>query len=252
MAGIRRKYGFRDVNLFRIRLAGTSRSFCPEELPKVLHRCSTCNRLFEATAAHIRDCPACRPAMPADDGPPALVRRAPLIIEGEVIRRDAPSRPPARAVAESLPTRPEMRFLYKPAPKRFRGLAVTALLLLVAGVAVPVAAAIPGVTTLFAKGEAIVLDRVESTTMVVAGENALVVTGTLTNPTARELPVPAVKVALRAGNDDDAFAWTVEPATLVLAPGASVGFRSMLKNPISGPARIVVSLVPREQRIGMR
>jgi hypothetical protein len=252
MAEIRRKYGFRDVNLLRIRLAATSRSFCREELPKVLHRCSTCNRLFEATAARIRHCPACRSAMPADETPPALVQRAPLIIEGEVVRTGAASLPPARPAASSAPSRPEMRFLHTPAPKRFRGLAVAALLLLVAGVAVPVTAAIPGVAALFAKGEAIVLDRVESTTMVVAGENALVVTGTLTNPTARALPVPAVKVALRGGDSRDAYAWTVEPATLVLAPGASVGFRSMLKNPIPGPARIVVSLVPREQRIGMR
>jgi hypothetical protein len=145
-----------------------------------------------------------------------------------------------------------MGFLHRPAPKRSRALAVAAALLVIAGVAVPVAAALPGVATLFSAGEAIVLDRVDSTTMVVAGENALVVTGTLTNPTARELPVPAVKVALRAADERDAYAWTVEPATLVLAPGASVGFRSMLKNPIPGPARVVVSLVPREQRIGMR
>jgi hypothetical protein len=218
----------------------------------VLHRCSTCNRLFEATAARIRHCPACRSAMPADERPAALVQRAPLIIEGEVIRTGAPSRPQAWPGADSLPARPDMRFLHRPAPKRSRALAAAAALMVIAGVAVPVAAALPGVATLFSAGEAIVLDRVESTTMVVAGENALVVTGTLTNPTARELPVPAVKVALRAGNNDDAYAWTVEPATLVLAPGASVGFRSMLKNPISGPARVVVSLVPREQRIGMR
>jgi len=188
--------------------------------------------------------------MPADERPAALVRRAPLIIEGEVVRAGAP--PPARPAASEAAGRPEMRFLNRPAPKRSRALAVAAALVVIAGVAVPVAAALPGVATLFSAGDAVILDRVDSTTMVVAGENALVVTGTLTNPSARELPVPAVRVALSAGGDGGAYAWTVEPTTLVLQPGASVGFRSMLKNPVPGPARIVVSLVPREQRIGMR
>ena len=150
---------------------------------------------------------------------------------------NAPSRPQAWPGADSLPARPDMRFLHRPAPKRSRALAVAAALMVIAGVAVPVAAAIPGVATLFSAGEAIVLDRVESTTMVVAGENALVVTGTLTNPTARELPVPAVKVALRAGNDDDAFAWTVEPASSLAASFTAYGLIQTLATSSSTASR---------------
>ena len=217
----------------------------------MLRRCPQCARLFDATADG-RGCPACgagrAPAL-AD----RLVRAAPLVIEGEVLssaRPTAPSRPfaPPHEVSR-MPTRSSARA--KPARRPFAALAAGLALALAIGAMVPIAAAIPGIAALFSVGTAIIIERVESTVMIVGGENAIVVTGTLTNPSTRELPVPAVRLALKGGEESDAYARIIEPATLVLAPGASVSFRSTLKKPVSGNARVVVSLVPREQRIGM-
>lgn len=213
----------------------------------MLRRCPTCNRLHETRADGALGCPACTaPALPA-------VRRPPLIIEGAVLR--AGSRPAAPAPRPFVPPRQLPRLAAAPPPAargRMRGLAFGVALVLIVGVTVPIAAAIPGLAGLFAPREAVVLERVTSTTVIAGGEAALVVEGTLSNPSGRDAPVPFVRVALRDAGGEEAYAWTVEPSAMMLGPGASVSFRSALKNPVSGPARVVVSLVPREQRIGMR
>ena len=222
----------------------------------MLRRCPQCARLYDAEAS--RPCPTCA----AGRAPARLVRQPPLIIEGEVVRAGASlppasRQPAARKAAEMWASSGgeagrEIGFHRPAAPSRARGLATGVALALIVGVTIPIAAAIPGIAALFARTDAVVVERVESATMVVGGESALVVTGTLTNPSSRELPVPAVRVALKGGEGEEAYSWTVEPEALTLAAGASVSFRSALRNPVSGSPRVVVSLVPREQRIGMR
>jgi hypothetical protein len=213
-----------------------------------LARCAACGSTW-VPAAPPREAAGRRSAAPP------VVQRRPLIIEGEVVRSGRRAAP-TPAPRPFTPPRelPRIPSAVAQARKRRtpRALVAGIALALMAGATMPLAAAIPGLAGLLSGRAAVVLDRVTSTRVFAGGEPALVVEGRLSNPSGREMPVPFVRLALRGEGDRETYSWTVEPAAMTLAPGASIGFRSALKNPVSGASRVVVSLVPREQRIGMR
>ncbi len=179
-----------------------------------------------------------------------LVGRQPLIIEGEVARPSARHGTTLARPAAAQPPPGKRR----PPPARYRlaafGAGIGLVVLL--GLAVPIAAAIPGIAGLFSADAGIVLDRIRSNSMKLGGSDALMVEGELTNTTGHGMPVPAIRISLHRDGGGEAYSWLVEPSALELAAGASIGFRSALANPVPDAASVVVSLAPREQRIGMR
>jgi len=69
------------------------------------------------------------------------------------------------------------------------------------------------------------------------GENALTVSGILKNGTARELPVPQVRVALIDDDRHELYHWMFTPSVMTLKAGQSSKFSTRLSNPPAGAKR---------------
>ena len=81
---------------------------------------------------------------------------------------------------------------------------------------------------------------------------AVAVTGEIVNRSETSMEVPAVRVALKA-KGTELYSWTVEPATLRLAPGGSVQFRSALAASPRGIDEVAFRLADRREiTVGMR
>ena len=82
-------------------------------------------------------------------------------------------------------------------------------------------------------------------------ENAqpvLVVEGELTNTTAAERIVPAIRFSLRGDDAQEIYAWSIEPKTTMLTPGASMRFRTRLASPPEQAADIQVRMIDRRNQ----
>ncbi len=82
---------------------------------------------------------------------------------------------------------------------------------------------------------------IESRTMRINGHNSLVVSGNITNRTNRPVPVPTVRVSLRAADGSEIYAWRVNPAADRISAGASLGFRSLLGSTPQGASVVKLS-----------
>ena len=60
------------------------------------------------------------------------------------------------------------------------------------------------------------------------------VTGTLTNVTDRELPVPQLRVGLIGREKRELYHWTFAPHVMTLRPGQTTRFETRLSNPPEG------------------
>lgn len=69
------------------------------------------------------------------------------------------------------------------------------------------------------------------------GESVLALTGELKNGTARELPVPQIRVALIDDDRHELYHWTFVPGVMTLHPGQSTTFHTRLSNPPAGARR---------------
>lgn len=74
------------------------------------------------------------------------------------------------------------------------------------------------------------------------GQIVLTVTGTLTNVTGHELPVPQIRVGLLNREKRELFHWMVAPSVMTLKPGQSTRFVTRLSNPPEGAATYEVRL----------
>jgi predicted Zn finger-like uncharacterized protein len=87
---------------------------------------------------------------------------------------------------------------------------------------------------------------------VLRNGKAVAVTGEIVNRSEASMDVPAVRVALKA-KGTELYSWTVEPATLRLAPGGSVQFRSALAASPKGIDEVAFRLADRRKiTVGMR
>lgn len=63
------------------------------------------------------------------------------------------------------------------------------------------------------------------------GQLVLTVSGTLTNVTDKELPVPQIRIGLVDNDRREVYHWTVAPDVVTLKPGQSTRFVTQLSNP---------------------
>ncbi len=71
-----------------------------------------------------------------------------------------------------------------------------------------------------------------------AGQPVLVVTGTVANTGAHELPVPEIRAALTDEDRRELYQWKFMPGVATLKPGQTVKFRSRLTNPPGGGSHV--------------
>ncbi len=76
----------------------------------------------------------------------------------------------------------------------------------------------------------------------------LVVEGELTNPSTVDRVVPAIRFSLRGDDAQEIYAWSIEPKTTMLTPGATMRFRSRLASPPEQAADIQVRMIDRRNR----
>jgi len=80
------------------------------------------------------------------------------------------------------------------------------------------------------------------------GQPVLVVEGELFNPGTLERVVPAIRFSLRGDDAQEIYAWSIEPKTTMLTPGATMRFRSRLASPPDQAADIQVRMIDRRNR----
>ncbi len=108
----------------------------------------------------------------------------------------------------------------------------------------PILAALPG--GLPDEVKSLEFTRVHSETLHRKGTSTLVVEGEITNRSASDVALPAIRITLRAPNGDPVSTWLVEPAVAGLAAGKSIGFRSALASPPPDAAQVTLDLAARK------
>jgi predicted Zn finger-like uncharacterized protein len=76
----------------------------------------------------------------------------------------------------------------------------------------------------------------------------LVVEGELLNPSAVDRDVPGIRFSLRGDDAQEIYAWSIEPKTTLLTPGATMRFRTRLASPPEQAADIQVRMIDRRNR----
>ncbi|ALV26832.1 zinc-ribbon domain-containing protein [Pannonibacter sp. Q-1] len=77
------------------------------------------------------------------------------------------------------------------------------------------------------------------------GTIVLVVEGTIQSVSEQPAAVPAVRLSLRSEDQQEIYAWTLEPRAVALEPGANTRFRTRLTDPPADAADIQVRFVDR-------
>jgi predicted Zn finger-like uncharacterized protein len=78
------------------------------------------------------------------------------------------------------------------------------------------------------------------------GTAVLVVEGTIQSVSEQPAAVPAVRLSLRSEDQQEIYAWTLEPRAVALEPGANTRFRTRLADPPADAADIQVRFVDRQ------
>lgn len=78
------------------------------------------------------------------------------------------------------------------------------------------------------------------------GTAILVVEGTIQSVSEEPAAVPAVRLSLRSEDQQEIYAWTLEPRAVALEPGANTRFRTRLADPPADAADIQVRFVDRQ------
>jgi predicted Zn finger-like uncharacterized protein len=124
---------------------------------------------------------------------------------------------------------------------------VFAAFLAVLALRAPLVAALPNLPgTLPAASANLQFAEVRSQTVNVHGGSTLFVEGTLVNTSGADVPVPAIRVTLRAADGAAVKSWLVEPAVPGLAPGRSIGFRSAVASPPVEATQVSLDLTGRQ------
>ena len=117
-----------------------------------------------------------------------------------------------------------------------------------------VVSAFPSLAMLYEKAglpvnlRGLVFQKVEMLREVDNSQPVLVVEGELENPTSSEREVPAIRFALRGDDHQEIYAWSIEPKTVTLTPGANMRFRTRLASPPEQASDIQVRMIDRRNR----
>ncbi len=90
--------------------------------------------------------------------------------------------------------------------------------------------------------------RIETLREVDNGQSVLVVEGSLANPTGVRREVPALRFALRDGDNQELYAWSVDPRATTIAPGDQLRFRTRLVAPPERAADLQVRFIERRNQ----
>jgi len=196
-----------------------------------------------------------------------MLSRKPPIIEGEILPPLDPGQassartinPPIADIGPIPAAGRKAAARLVPAPvarrsgRRLIAVGLALSLLVVGGLAIPIAGAIPGVADLFATRQGLDFEQVKSASLRRGGSETLLVQGQLVNHGSHEVAVPAIRISLRTASGNEVYSWLVEPAATRLAAGQSLEFRSALTNPVPGAEDVALSFADRSViTVGLR
>ncbi|MEJ1160327.1 DUF3426 domain-containing protein [Prosthecomicrobium sp. N25] len=81
-----------------------------------------------------------------------------------------------------------------------------------------------------------------------SGQQVLVVEGAIANVSGETRAVPSVRLSLRGDDGQEIYAWSVEPKSTTVAPGASVRFRTKLAAPPDDARDVQIRFSERRSR----
>ena len=189
---------------------------------------------------------ASAPAPAEPDGPPVAAPRA-----ADVRIRFKPRKP---RLSLTLPRMPVA--LTRAAPF-FGPLVFVSACLVLAGLLAfraTVVTAAPGLAGFYAmlglevNLRGLTFGPVETLREIDNGQPVLVVEGTLTNPTQKLRDVPALRFALRDGDAQELYAWSIDPKATTIAAGDSLRFRTRLVAPPERATDIQLRFVERRNQ----
>lgn len=94
----------------------------------------------------------------------------------------------------------------------------------------------------------LIFDKVETLREMDNGQPVLVVEGIVENVTTSYRAVPALRLALRGDDQQEIYAWSIEPRADRLAPGETVRFRSRLASPPEQAADLAIRFTDRRSK----
>jgi predicted Zn finger-like uncharacterized protein len=177
---------------------------------------------------------------------------------------------------ETLAKKPVVKVKAKPKPKRqfklpqvdvkaawtkskaYVGLAILIVALIVPAVAVlargSVVRAVPALAGLYrtiglpVNLRGLEFQSIETLRELDSGQQVLVVEGAIVNVTGETRPIPTVRLSLRGDDSQEIYAWSVEPKSTTVAPGASVRFRTKLAAPPDDARDVLLRFTDRRSR----
>lgn len=114
-----------------------------------------------------------------------------------------------------------------------------------------VVAAVPGLSGLYAaiglevNLRGLTFGQIETLREIDNGQPVLVVEGSLANPTKEPRDVPALRFALRDGDNQELYAWSIDPKATTIAAGDTLRFRTRLVAPPDRAADLQIRFVER-------
>jgi predicted Zn finger-like uncharacterized protein len=218
---------------------------------------------FAAVAQHFEPAPPREPPHeaidePTDEPPPPVAAPRPIA---------APS--PAPVTAADVQIRVKPRKKRKPiklprvpvaltrAVPFFGPLIFVTALLVVSGLLVfrnSIVATAPGLAGFYAtlgldvNLRGLTFGPIETLREIDNGQPVLVVEGTLANPTQKPREVPALRFALRDGDSQELYAWSIDPKATTIAAGDSLRFRTRLVAPPDRASDLQVRFVERRNQ----
>jgi hypothetical protein len=114
-----------------------------------------------------------------------------------------------------------------------------------------VVAAVPGLSGLYAaiglevNLRGLTFGQIETLREIDNGQPVLVVEGSLANPTKEPRDVPALRFALRDGDNQELYAWSIDPKATSIAAGDTLRFRTRLVAPPDRAADLQIRFVER-------
>lgn len=90
--------------------------------------------------------------------------------------------------------------------------------------------------------------QIETLREIDNGQPVLVVEGSLANPTKQSRDVPALRFALRDGDNQELYAWSIDPKATSIAAGDTLRFRTRLVAPPDRAADLQIRFVERRNQ----
>jgi predicted Zn finger-like uncharacterized protein len=200
-------------------------------------RCARCGEIWHADADP--EAPVTAPPPEPAPAPPAPVE-TPREVYAQPIPRD-PEPQESDYSYEEAPAAASSRSGLR-RPMLLAGWAALIAVVLLIGIAAAsyrqqVVEAWPQSASLYAKlgmkvaANSIRFGNTKTSREIHGGAVVLTVSGSLTNVTDRELPVPQIRIGLVDGERRELYHWTVAPDVIALKPGQSTRFVTQLSNP---------------------